>query len=752
MASSTLQTWLRSACPPDRAISLALVTDSNETLPVGEPPQSAETKPLEGPPPGGFKQWTVDARAWVREHGFEMWIITGIWAVLTVIIFWLASGHESPRRYQDEFLFWALAKNFAHGDGLTWRGADLHMRSWLYPVLIAPSFWISSTVAGAYTGVHLINSMMIVGTIFPAFFMARMFMERVPALLVALFAVAVPAMNYAGIIGTENLAYLTCTAAFGGIILAAAKPRLRNWIAAFGLILLAMLTRTQFVLLLPIFPATLLMVALMRGPGERIPYLRQQKWLLIGIAGVFVLGALAFLVEGKAAVGLYAGAFDGIPLTWGAVKFWVKAFSADIYLLAGIIPVIATLAMFGNKENRRDPLVGALLALAVIASIAFLAQVSWFSATSQYDWRARHIFYERYMFYLGPIFFTGLLVSIRRVTVGSAIVSVAIATLIVSGFQTDAVLIPFSYDSFGLSLVGRYMADNADGALRIGMLLARITLLLGVAYVLSTIPKESVARLFRLGVILLAFGLLVAGQAKTWDYARQFSGEAFAGFPKPANFIDKNTDQDVGMIVTSTDAPEMYFTSEFWNNRIVRAFATDAAPFQSPIMYSPNCKFDWDKTGLILGTGCDEVPSAWFIRNDTVSIHLKNETKRVHPAAQFPSLTLMVAKPPASLLSIVSGRNVTNSVVQGVMTAQTFLDAPGQLRVRVSAAQRVRLFQVGSKKFSQKLGKSASFTVGIPKDDQMTKITVTTPTGVQDAVEVIGLDVRQTGGPWQSIL
>jgi hypothetical protein len=729
------------------------VTDSTDAPTATEPPLNPEAKPLPKGVKTGFKQWRIDARAWLREHGFEMWLITGIWAVLTVIIFWLASGHQSPRRYQDEFLFWALAKNFAHGDGLTWRGVDLHMRSWLYPVLISPAFWVSNTVAGAYTAVHLINSMMIVGTLFPAFFMARMFMGRIEALVAALFAVSVAAMNYAGIIGTENLAYLTCTAAFGGIILAAAKPRLRNWIFAFAMMFIAVLTRTQFVLLLPIFFATILTVALMRGPGDRVPYLRSQKWLLGGMLGLFVLGGLAFLIQGKAAVGLYGGVFDGIPLTWTAVKFWVKAFSADIYLLAGIIPVIATLALFGNKENRRDPLIAALLALTVIASLAFIAQVSWFSATSPYDWRARHIFYERYMFYLGPLFFTGLMVSIRRVSVGSAIVSVAVATLIVSGFQTDAVLVPFSYDSFGLSLVGRYMGDNTAGALHIGMLLARVTLALGILYVLSTIPKESVARLFRLGIILLAFGILVAGQVKTWSYAREFSAEAFAGFPKPADFIDKNTDEDVGMIITSTDAPEMYFASEFWNNQITSAWATDAVPFQSPIMYSPNCKFAWEPSGLITGDNCAEpVPNAWYIRNETVSVHFKNETKRVHPAAQYPMLTLIVNKPPSSLMSILSGRNVSNAVVQGTLSAETFLPQQGKLRFQITPAQRPRLIQIGNTQHVLKTNQAGSFVVTIPKDDHTTTLQIKTPTGVADAAAVTGVDVREPGGDWNSIL
>lgn len=87
-----------------------------------------------------FAEWRTDAGAWLRERGLELWVITGIWAILTVIIYLLATGHESPRRYQDEFLFWALAKNFAGGDGMTWRGSSLNLRSTLYPFLLAPAF------------------------------------------------------------------------------------------------------------------------------------------------------------------------------------------------------------------------------------------------------------------------------------------------------------------------------------------------------------------------------------------------------------------------------------------------------------------------------------------------------------------------------------------------------------------------------------------------------------------------------------
>lgn len=699
-----------------------------------------------------FAQWRGDARAWIRERGLEIWIITGIWALLTLVIYLLATGHESPRRYQDEFLFWALAKNFAHGDGLTWRGVGIGMRSWLYPVLLSPAFWIAKSVPGEYTGVHLINSLMICATIFPGYLMARLFMDRWRALVVALMVVSVPAMNYAGIIGTENLGYATFTASCGGMLLALARPRLRNTLLAFVLMGVAVLTRTQFVNLLPIFAGTLLLAAVMAPPGKRVAYLAERRSIWIGLLGVAALGGLLVLIQGSGAFGLYAGAFDGTSLSLDAMTFWVKAFAADVYLLSAIVPVIATLAMYGRRDNRQDPLVGALIALAVVAAIVFIGQISWFSATNPYDWRSRHIFYERYMFYLGPIFFTGLLVAWKRVSWGAALFSTALATLIVSGFQTDAVLVPFSYDSFGLSLVGRHMELHPDVTAKIGMVLARLTFVLGLVYVASTIPHKIAQRVLYWGLVAFTFVALIATQAQTWHYAREFSADAFSQVPKPANFIDENTDQPVGMIITSTDDPLSYFTTEFWNNRVVRTFTTDAAPIKSPITYSPMCNFDWDQTGLILGTGCTLVPSAWYIRSDSVVMHLKGETERVHPSASWPTLTLMVGTPPARILSFVDGRAVRTRLATGEMNVRTFLDQPGKLRVKLHGAEQTVVVKVGEQAVVIQPGARRTITLDVPANERLTTFSIQSPSGLASSVEVTDVQARDGGGSWQSLL
>ena len=57
------------------------------------------------------------AAAWFRRNAGDLLILSGVWIVASAVLYLLASGHVSPRRFQDEFLYWALAKNFAAGNG-----------------------------------------------------------------------------------------------------------------------------------------------------------------------------------------------------------------------------------------------------------------------------------------------------------------------------------------------------------------------------------------------------------------------------------------------------------------------------------------------------------------------------------------------------------------------------------------------------------------------------------------------------------
>ena len=127
-------------------------------------------------------------------------------------------------------------KNFAGGDGMTWRGVDLNMRSTLYPMLLAPAFWFAKTVPRP---VHRRAPDQLDDDgrdDLPGLSCWRGSSSTAGGAGRRADRVAVPAMNYAGIIGTENLGYFTFTAACGAMLLALARPRTRNTALAFALI------------------------------------------------------------------------------------------------------------------------------------------------------------------------------------------------------------------------------------------------------------------------------------------------------------------------------------------------------------------------------------------------------------------------------------------------------------------------------------------------------------------------------------
>lgn len=647
-------------------------------------------------PRGG---WRSDAASWLRERRVDLLIVAAVWVATSIVIYLLAIGHVVPMRYLDEFLYWAMAKSQAAGDGLTWRGVPTSLWSSLYPRMIAPAFDMADTVKGQYRAVHAINSVMISAVVFPAFLMARLFVGRKLALLAVAFAIAAPAMNYAGLIAQENLAYPVCTAAFGACLLALVRPLGRNAVLAFLLLGIAAFTRIQFVLLLPVFIAAFALVVLMREPGTKREYLRAQK-VLCGLFGAaVVLGLIAVLIKGQSLVGVHIGVFKGKHLTFGNAWFWTKGFLADVYLVAAIVPVFATFAMFGDRENRRDPLVGPLLAISLVAALAFVAQVAWFSATSPFDWRTAHVFYERYMFYLAPLFFTGLVVSFGRVRPKAATASVLIGVLIVSGMQSDLVKVPFSYDSFGLNYVGFLMDAHDSWLPHIGMLLAGLAAILGILYVLGTLPERH-AEARRLGRALsvgIALFVLVISQAKSWDYARLYSGDGLTRAAKPVDFVDANTDREVGMVVTEANDPTSFYQLEFWNNRITSMWVNRAAPLRSPVTYSPSCQFNWDSTGRILPDDyCPKVPSAWYFGSPNLVMHMRDEIERVEQSPRLRGNTLTVVRPPSRLFSFVDGIVVKTRIAeQGKVAVWTFFDEPGSVRVALPGG-RVIEREVGS--------------------------------------------------------
>ncbi|MBJ7354475.1 MAG: hypothetical protein JHC98_06580 [Thermoleophilaceae bacterium] len=689
-------------------------------------------------------------------RGAELAVLLAVWAVAAVVVCVAAFDVVSPRRFVDEFLYWALAKNIAAGDGASWRGASLGVGSWLYPVVIAPAFKLAGSVSAQYELVKAINAALICAVVFPVYVGARWFVTQRLALVAAAFAIAVPALNYAGIVGTESLAYPLATAAFVAMLNALARPGVRPAAWAVGLTLVALLVRIQFALLVPIFAMTLLLVAAMREPGTRVAYLREQRALITMLGSIVVLAVLYVIVRGSASLGIYAAVFHQGPLTLDAVWFWLKAFSADVYLLCGIVPAIATFGLFGSRANRRDPLIGSLAALALVAALAFVAQMTWFSAITPFHWREQHIFYERYMFYLGPLFFIGLVASFGRVSWKAAAISLGLSMLIVSGMQSDAINVPFSIDAFGQAYLGFYL-DQHDGLLpHIGMVLAGLTLILGLAYVAASLPEshEAARRWGRALAILLPLFVLVISQAKAWTYQQIYADSVRAREPSSLDWVARATQQPVAMLIASDSDPTTFYQSEFWNPNIERAYISKMPPVNSRIVYSPNCLLNVAPNGAIragIRPGCTTVPDAWLVESDSFSMHLRHESTRVNPSTGKKS-TLMVSRGPAQVLSMIGGRNVATGLVERKLEVRTYSLAPGTVRIEALAPRGAAVIvNPNGAKTSLARGGRVTLEYAIRRGNQLTSWSVLGEDGGPSAIRVREIQIREGDGIWRSV-
>lgn len=693
-----------------------------------------------------------------RDRRFELALVAAIWIAASLLIYLLAKGNVTPRRFIDEFLYWNIAGNFSRGDGFSWNGSPVALKSWLYPVLIAPAFRLTSGVASQYQLVQFFNAVFISAVVFPAHQMARQFVGRGLALFAALLAIAVPAMNYAGIIGTESLAYLTCTAAFAGSLYALARPGVRSCGFALLFIAVAVLTRTQFLILVPILLVSLLLVALMRPRAERKSYLREQRLLLGVLGGSFALAAAYLAISGRSSVGIYVQIFDGARITAGNLWFWIRGFASDVFLLTGILPTIATFALLGSRENRRDPLISALVALALVASVSFVLQMSWFSAINTFKWREMHVFYERYMFYLGPIFFTGLVAALGRVSTRAVVVSTVVAVLLVGLTPPDIISIPYSIDAFGQAYLG-FILDQRDSLLPlVGPLLAGLTAVLGALLALSTVDDRHAdlkkwGRILALGAPLF---LLVLTQAKAWTYSSLYSESALTLQPKPLNFVETATRERTGQLVAEGSDPSTYYATAFWNPRVDRFFVSAREPVSSPIVYGPNCKFDWSPDGRVLptpvaGTGCGFTPAGWLIQSNTFSMRLRDESARVSAKGGVAS-TVTVGARPVRIFSMAGGRSVRDGRVSEAFVLRSFLDAPGELRVRVETQARgVSLALPGDESVKMIPGEPRTITLPVQARDHLTRISVVTEAGLpRGTVKFAQVRLREGRGPWRN--
>jgi hypothetical protein len=332
-------------------------------------------------------------------------------ALLLGIRAWAAGRIATPWILVDELIYADLARSLADEGRLAVRGEAL-ATSVVYPALIAPA-WLADNMDATYRLAKWINVLAMSAVAVPVFLWARRLAGTRAGLVAAGLTLLLPAFVYTGSLLTENL-FLPLFVGFAyALARALESPSPRAWLAALAIVVLAVATRLQGLVLLPVVVTAAVLFALLDSRARDRPLVRTLRPL----AGWVALPAAALLVVAvsRSVPGLSLDPYEGLfePAGYAVTELarWSAANAGAVALAGGVLPAIA----FGILAARafRAP------ALASRAERAFVAvavsSAAWLIGLAGVasNWNPVGI-RERYALHVVPLLLVALVVWVAR--------------------------------------------------------------------------------------------------------------------------------------------------------------------------------------------------------------------------------------------------------------------------------------------------------------------------------------------------
>jgi hypothetical protein len=358
-----------------------------------------------------------------RVHGIRV----SVWLGLTVVVatalrLAVAWRTATPWIVPDEPVYSQLARSFAETGHFAVAGHPFSAWSFgpLYPMLIAPAYWLFGSLPDAYLAVKALNCLLFASAAIPAYLLARRLLDQGNALILAFLAVLVPSGIYTTKVMTESLSYPLFLVAALGVVAVLERPSRRAEVFALAAIAAAALSRAQLVVLLPAFlSAALLIGALEQREGATrgarryaVRQLRTYPIAWLALAGFGITAALATVFGGSTS-GIAAGhgpataTVDPIRL---AESFVLHIAALDLYV--GVLPFAALAVMAGVALKRGAPRETRILSAFTISVSCWLAVVAAKYLVAAYPGSFLRI-YDRYIFYAVPLVLIAFFVWLR---------------------------------------------------------------------------------------------------------------------------------------------------------------------------------------------------------------------------------------------------------------------------------------------------------------------------------------------------
>jgi Dolichyl-phosphate-mannose-protein mannosyltransferase len=543
-----------------------------------------------------------------RAVGRTRAVPAGAWLVAVVAVsgvVWavLARRMVAPWIMVDELLYSELAKSFAATGDFAVRGVPDHGLGFVYPVLIAPAFRVTSVI-DAYTYAKALNAELMSLAAVPAYFLARRVASTGLSLVAAILTVSVPSMLYTGTLMTENAFYPLFVLVALVLVTTIERPTLWNQVLLLALCGLAFLTRAQAVALVPA-----VVTAPILFDRKRLASFR-PLFLLVGGAVVAVAGYELWRGRSiQSALGAYQAATDTSydPAT---VFRWLVYHVAELDLYVGIVPFAALLLLALSWNSLWAP-ARALVAAGSSLIFWLVLEVSIFASSPSVS-RIE----ERNMFYVAPIFFVALVAWIDRGLPRGrpAAVAAAVAAAL-PGAIPFAGLINGNATSDTLAFLPWWtLQDTVITLDQVASVAVLCSIGLALLFLLVT-PRWALA----LPALLLAYFGTTVWAAETNDHGgvRHASvGSLYGGITLPdREWVDHavGSDADVAFVWTGARDKNTLWQNEFFNRSVGRVYDLRAsAPGGLP---STRVSFD-PRSGDLIGAR----PADYVLTDDSLQL------------------------------------------------------------------------------------------------------------------------------------
>ena len=568
-----------------------------------------------------------------RAAAFPAWLALGVVVGLSAVVRWLlALAHTTPVYFPDEYIYSALARSIAGGDGIAIRGEAVSFPALLQPLLNAP-FWLVEDPTLAYRLGQGLNAVAMSLAAIPVYLIARRLrLSQGLCLACAVLTLLSPNFFYVAYLLGEPIAYpLVLGAVYFGMR-TLGQPTRASQLGLVACCGLAAFARVQFVVLPLVFVLAAVVV-------DRRAF-RQLRLTLalfaLPIAGALVLGPGRVL-------GYYSriGDLEVHPLEmvqWAGIDLMLLAYSSGWVLVPGALVGIAYALGRGRPREER-----AFAALTVLLTGAVLVEAAMYAANAPEDIGGGR-FQERYLMTILPLVAPAFCLWVVRGAPARKIVAVlAVAMLALSARVPLAGFTSETGRQDSPFLLALYWLEREigydDGSLALAAAVALLSLL---AAALAFRPRAAAP--LALGAAAILVGTASAG-AFVFD-ADNAPKVRNSYLPADARWVDHAQVGEVTYLQTPGGPRELAFSQLFWNRsvgdvvRLPRANTIDA--FSQPFVRV-------ERDGTLVHEG-SALRTAILIPRFSVFASFRNATLASHTqtfdlwrAQGTPQLELLVA-------------------------------------------------------------------------------------------------------------